>query len=72
MARYAEWCGWALARAHAKAGDAAMLSGYLGASGKVDEAIASFAVTYADQNERDHQALLKAIRDGKIAVYHEE
>lgn len=71
MAKYAEWCGWALARAHAKSGDAAMISGYLGNSSEVDEAIASFAVTYADQNERDHQALLEAIRAGKIEVYQE-
>jgi hypothetical protein len=43
----------------------------LATSNKTDEAIASFAMTYADQNERDHQALLKTIRDGKIAVCHE-
>lgn len=71
MAGYGRWCGWALARAHAKSGDAAMISGYLGKSGKFDQAIASFAVTYADQNERDYQALLKAIRDGKIEIYRE-
>ena len=69
MMTYAEWCGWALARAHAKSGDAAMISGYLGNSGKFDEAIASFAVAYADQNERDHQDFLKAIHAGKIEVY---
>jgi uncharacterized protein (DUF2252 family) len=59
MAIYAEWCGWALARAHAKSGDAAMISGYLGDSGRFDDAMADFAVTYAEQNERDHQALLR-------------
>ena len=72
MMTYAEWCGWALARAHAKSGDAAMISGYLGNSGKFDEAIASFALAYADQNERDHQDFLKAIRAGKIEVYNEQ
>jgi uncharacterized protein (DUF2252 family) len=72
MVKYAEYCGWALARAHAKSGDAAMISGYLGNSSKFDEAIASFAVNYADQNERDHQALLKAVSAGKIEVYHEK
>jgi uncharacterized protein (DUF2252 family) len=71
MAKHAEFCGWALARAHAKTGDAAMISGYLGNSSTFDEAMARFAVTYADQNERDHQALLQAIRAGTIEVYHE-
>jgi hypothetical protein len=71
MARYAEWCGWALARAHAKSGDAAMISGYLGNSGRFDEAMADFAMAYAGQNERDHQALLKAIRAGRIDVIRE-
>src|SRR5262245_21860981 len=71
MAKHAEFCGWALARAHAKSGDAAMISGYLGNSSTFDEAIAHFAVAYADQNERDYQALLQAIRADRIAVYHE-
>ena len=72
MAVYAGWCGWALARAHAKSGGAAMISGYLGNTSKFDEAIASFAETYADQNERDHQDFLKAIHAGKIEVYEEQ
>jgi uncharacterized protein (DUF2252 family) len=71
LTRYAFLCGWALARAHAKAGDAAMISGYLGSTGRFDDAIVDFAAAYADQNERDHQALLKAIRAGKIKVYRE-
>ena len=71
MTRYAEWCGWALARAHAKSGDAATISGYLGDSRRFDDAIAGFALTYADVNERDHQALLKAIRAGRIDVNRE-
>jgi hypothetical protein len=71
MARYAEWCGWALARAHAKSGDAAMIGGYLGNSGRFDDATAAFAVAYADQNARDHEALLKAIRAGRIDVIQE-
>jgi predicted alpha/beta hydrolase len=71
MVKYAEWCRWALARAHAKSGDATMISGYFGNSSKFDKAIASFAVTYTDQNERDYQAFLKAIRAGKIEVYNE-
>jgi uncharacterized protein (DUF2252 family) len=71
LANYGEWCGWALARAHAKAGDAATISGYLGSSGRFDQAMVEFAGAYADQNEQDHQALLKAIRGGKIEAYQE-
>ena len=71
MMRYSEWCGWALARAHAKAGDGAMISGYLGNSSRFDDAIARFALAYADQNERDHRALLKAVRAGRIEAYQE-
>jgi uncharacterized protein (DUF2252 family) len=63
---YSGWCGWALARAHAKSGDAAMISGYLGSNDSFDKAVAKFALAYADQNQRDYQALLKAIRDGRI------
>jgi hypothetical protein len=55
----------------AKSSDAAMISGYLGNSRKFDEATASFAVTYADQNAYDHQDFLKAICAGKIEVYNE-
>ena len=48
-----------------------MISGYLGGGDSFDEAIADFSVAYADQNEKDHAALLKAIRDGKIQVSRE-
>ena len=72
MAKYAEHCGWALARAHAKSGEAAMISGYLGNSNKFDEAIATFAMNYSDQNERDYRAFLNAVSAGKIEVYHEK
>jgi len=71
LADYGEWCGWALAPAHAKSGDAAMISGYLGNSSRFDDAVSNFAVAYADQNERDYHALLEAIRAGKIAVLQE-
>jgi len=66
LGRYAGWCGWALARAHAKAGDPAMISGYLGSNASFDKAVAAFALSYAEQNERDFKALLKAIQDGRI------
>jgi uncharacterized protein (DUF2252 family) len=62
--RYCELCGWALARAHARSGDPAQLSGYLGSKDTFDQAIASFAEAYADQTERDHAALLGAVQTG--------
>lgn len=68
---YAKACGWVLARAHAKAGDSATISGYLGGGGQFDEAIGGFAVAYADQAERDHAALKAAVRKGKITAYQE-
>src|SRR5262249_28903713 len=71
LADYAGWCGWALARAHAKSGDATAISGHIGKSKKFDAAITDFAMTYSDQNEQDYQALLEAIRAGKIVAYRE-
>ena len=59
---YCKFCGWALARAHARSGDPAMISGYLGQKDIFDQAIAAFAETYADQAERDHAALVAYIR----------
>jgi uncharacterized protein (DUF2252 family) len=66
---YAKRCGWALARAHAKGGDAAKISGYLGGGDNFDEALGDFSVAYADQTERDHAALKAAVRRGQIAVH---
>jgi len=63
---YARLCGRVLARAHARSVDAAVLTGYMGKGSAFDDAIADFSVLYADQNERDHAALLKAIRSGKV------
>jgi uncharacterized protein (DUF2252 family) len=68
---YAKGCGWVLARAHAKAGDAATIGGYLGASDQFDEAIGNFSLAYADQAERDHAALKAAVRKGRITAYQE-
>lgn len=59
-------CGWALARGHARTGDPAAISGYLGEDNAVDHALADFAAAYADQTERDHAALLAAIKSGRI------
>ena len=63
---YARLCGWTLARAHARAGDRIAIAAYLGNSTAFDNAVADFAETYADQNERDHAALGAAVRDGRI------
>jgi hypothetical protein len=68
MTQYAELCGWTLARAHARSGEPAKISGYLGKGDQFDEAIADFAAAYADQAERDHKVLKKAVRDGRLKV----
>ena len=65
---YAKACGWTLARAHAKAGDPWMISGYLGTGDRFDDAMGKFALAYADQAERDHEALKAAVRAGIIDV----
>lgn len=72
LKRYAEVCGWTLARAHAKSGDAASISGYLGKNDTFDEALGKFALAYADQNEKDYAALVEAVRSGRIDVLREE
>jgi uncharacterized protein (DUF2252 family) len=66
LKNYATLCGWALARAHARSGDAAVLTGYLGSSPAFEEAIVAFSETYTDQNERDHAELVAAVRAGKV------
>jgi uncharacterized protein (DUF2252 family) len=65
---YGRLCGWALAHAHAKSGDPALLAGYLGKSEGVDEAIARFALAYSRQTDRDYDALRKAAREKRIQV----
>lgn len=72
MQVFAKACGWVLARAHAKAGDALTISGYLGTQANFDEAMGEFGIAYADQTERDHAALKAAVRAGKIQVQMEE
>jgi uncharacterized protein (DUF2252 family) len=66
MAIYARMCAWTLARAHARSGDRVAIASYLGKSDVFDNAIADFAETYADQNERDYQALADAVSSGRI------
>jgi uncharacterized protein (DUF2252 family) len=66
MRMYGQLCGWTLARAHARSGDRIAIASYLGNSDVFDKAIAQFAVAYADQNERDHDALVDAVKSGRI------
>lgn len=72
MREYAKLWGWTLARAHARCGEPAQISGYLGKSDKFDQAIANFSVAYADQTEKDHEVLTQAVREGKLEVLIEE
>jgi uncharacterized protein (DUF2252 family) len=65
LTTYGNLCGWTLARAHARSGDRIAIAAYLGKSGAFDEAIASFAIAYADQAERDHHALAAARKNGR-------
>jgi uncharacterized protein (DUF2252 family) len=69
---YGRLCGWALARAHARTGRATLISGYLGMSETFDQAIADFAIAYADQNEQDYRRLLDAISDGRVLATMEQ
>jgi uncharacterized protein (DUF2252 family) len=66
MRAYATLCGLALACAHDKAGDAAMIAGYLGSSDQFDEAIGDYAIAYADEVERDYNTFVRAVRSGRL------
>jgi hypothetical protein len=70
--QYAHLCGRTVARAHARSGDALVLSSYMGKSNAFEDALADFAVAYSKQNERDYQALVTAVRDGRIQAQTEE
>jgi uncharacterized protein (DUF2252 family) len=69
---YGRLCAWALARAHARSGDAARIAGYMGSNSTFDDAVCEFAVEYADQNQRDYRAFIKAVRQGRIKVMTED
>jgi uncharacterized protein (DUF2252 family) len=71
MHMFADWCGEALALSHARSCDAAMLSGYMGKSDKFDVAIADFSYAYADQNEKDYDSFMRAIKSGKLEAEYE-
>jgi uncharacterized protein (DUF2252 family) len=68
MNLYAKLCGNTLAKAHARSGDAIAIASYLGAGDPFDRALASFAEAYADQNERDYNALQEAVASGRVAA----
>jgi uncharacterized protein (DUF2252 family) len=68
MRMYGELCGWTLARAHARSGDRIAIAAYLGGSDVFDQAITEFADAYADQNERDHDAVVDAVKSGRIVA----
>jgi uncharacterized protein (DUF2252 family) len=65
---YVQLCSWCLARAHARTGDEAAIRGYIGKNDAFAEAIADFAAAYADQTERDYQALVAAVESGRIVA----
>jgi uncharacterized protein (DUF2252 family) len=66
LAQYGRFCAWALARAHARSGDRIAIAAYLGNNARFDRALVSFSHAYADQNERDHEALQAAVRSGRV------
>jgi len=68
MELYASVCAWALAKAHARSGDAVAIAAYLGSSSTFDRSLATFAEAYADQNDRDYDALRRAVEAGRIAA----
>lgn len=68
LTTYGRLCAWALARAHARSGDAARIAGYMGSGTTFDDAICEFAVEYADQNRSDYRAFVKAVREQRIEV----
>jgi uncharacterized protein (DUF2252 family) len=72
MDLYAGWCGKALALSHARSGSPATLAGYMGKSDVFDQAIADFSMAYADQNEKDHAALERAVKKGQVKADLEE
>jgi hypothetical protein len=68
MSVYAKMCGWTLARAHARSGDRVAIAAYLGKSHAFADAIGAFARLYADVSEQDHDALVRAVRSGRVVA----
>ena len=69
LRQYGRMCAHALARAHARSGDAAMITGYMGSGQTFDDAVGEFAVEYSDQNQKDYRAFTQAIREGRIQTF---
>jgi uncharacterized protein (DUF2252 family) len=63
---YARMCGWTLARAHARSGDPVAIAEYLGESDAFDKSITDFSQAYADQNERDYEEFVNAVKSGRL------
>jgi hypothetical protein len=72
MIIFVQCCGYSLALSHARSGEPALISGYMGKSDVFDKSLAAFSVAYADQNEKDHAAFTRAIRAGKVKAVFEE
>lgn len=72
MRGFARNCAWALAKAHARSGDPAIIAGYIGKGAVFAEAISQFAVAYAEQNAQDYEALREAVRDGRVEILTED
>jgi hypothetical protein len=70
--RYADVCGWSLARAHARSGDSATIAGYLGGGNSIASAVGKFALAYADQVEQDYAMFVEAARSGRVEAAAEE
>jgi uncharacterized protein (DUF2252 family) len=68
LATYGQLCGWTLARAHARSGDRIAIAAYLGKGDSFDKAILEFSKAYAEQNQRDYQALNAAVKSGTITA----
>jgi uncharacterized protein (DUF2252 family) len=66
LAFYAHLCGWTLARAHARSGDPIAIAAYLGTSDAFDRSITDFSERYTDQNDRDYEAFIRAVRKGRL------
>jgi hypothetical protein len=66
MSLYGRMCAWTLARAHARSGDRVVIASYLGTNHRFEEAIGAFAAAYADLNEQDYDALVRAARTGRV------
>jgi uncharacterized protein (DUF2252 family) len=68
LAQYGRLCGWTLARAHARSGDRIAIAAYLGRGPSFERAIVQFSKAYAEQNERDYQALAEAVKSGRLTA----